>query len=419
MAKYQTEFVEIARHVRDMMAHLSTQKFDDVHTQDRADILRKIFPSPEPSSIVPVLERWNDEAPISFDNQWPATKNCIEDFSNDPARAIFILARLLAFAYIEYAWEAQRNLRQFISPFQHVHSLAAIQLGLDLNSAERDVLNTIYTNSFLYSELLLRRFETTVKGGIDEITQAKTSVQQHVSEWEEHLGEVETRTNEAEQKIQGYEATLQKYRTAFGFLGLTAAYKEFFGRKRFERNTWLYLLVTLAILILTFPLAHARLTEYLIPTLAKNQPAPAALQSEQLPKSQGRHTTNQAPVGADVTSSDSLNKQSLSTTDAWLEFITKYIPFAVIELLLVYFFRVALLHFNSTQAQLLQLEIKMAACAFIEEYVKFIKDSGSPDLSKFESLVFGGIVADMDKVPSTFDGLEQLVKVVRGMRKEE
>jgi hypothetical protein len=66
--------------------------------------------------------------------------------------------------------------------------------------------------------------------------------------------------------------------------------------------------------------------------------------------------------------------------------------------------------------QLLQLELKMAACGFIEEYAKFATENEKADLSKFEALVFGGIVADLDKVPSTFDGIDALAGIVKEIR---
>ena len=55
----------------------------------------------------------------------------------------------------------------------------------------------------------------------------------------------------------------------------------------------------------------------------------------------------------------------------------------------------------------------MAVCGLIENYSKFAKDNEGRDLSEFEAFVFGGIVADIKKVPGTFDALEQLTALAR------
>lgn len=90
-----------------------------------------------------------------------------------------------------------------------------------------------------------------------------------------------------------------------------------------------------------------------------------------------------------------------------------------IEVVLFYFFRVLLIQFKSVKAQLLQLDLRIALCQFIESYADYIanlrdKDPGA--LSKFESIVFSGLVADEGEIPSTFDGLEQLATLIKQLK---
>lgn len=94
-------------------------------------------------------------------------------------------------------------------------------------------------------------------------------------------------------------------------------------------------------------------------------------------------------------------------------------PMVTLEVLLVYFFRVVLVHFRSIKAQLLQLELRTALCQFIESYSTYsekIKEKNPTALEKFESLVFSGLLASEEQLPSTFDGTEQLAKLFKTMK---
>lgn len=99
------------------------------------------------------------------------------------------------------------------------------------------------------------------------------------------------------------------------------------------------------------------------------------------------------------------------------------IPSLTIELLLLYFFRIALRNEYSIKAQLLQLELRYSICAFIQGYAEFAKsvraDDADKTLEKFEAFVFSGITADIQNIPSQFDGLEQIVSLIKGMRGKE
>ncbi len=90
-----------------------------------------------------------------------------------------------------------------------------------------------------------------------------------------------------------------------------------------------------------------------------------------------------------------------------------------LEIILLYFFRVLLSHFRSVKAQLLQLDIRIALCQFIESYAEYasrIRSQDSSALSKFESLIFSGLVPDEAAIPSTFDGAEQIASIIRSLR---
>jgi mRNA-degrading endonuclease YafQ of YafQ-DinJ toxin-antitoxin module len=89
-----------------------------------------------------------------------------------------------------------------------------------------------------------------------------------------------------------------------------------------------------------------------------------------------------------------------------------------LELILIYFFRIALLDLKSDKAQLLQLELRKSLCHFIKNYVDYAKESipdGKVSLDKFESIIFSSIVGTEEKMPSTFDGVEQLAKLIKSV----
>ncbi|QQP94499.1 hypothetical protein [Lysobacter enzymogenes] len=90
-----------------------------------------------------------------------------------------------------------------------------------------------------------------------------------------------------------------------------------------------------------------------------------------------------------------------------------------LELLLVYFFRITLSQFKSIKAQLLQIDLRMTLCQFIEKYAEYaikIRGDDKELLAKFEAIVFSGLAPDESGIPSTFDGMEHLTNLIKSVR---
>jgi hypothetical protein len=86
--------------------------------------------------------------------------------------------------------------------------------------------------------------------------------------------------------------------------------------------------------------------------------------------------------------------------------------------LILYYFRIALRKSDSCTAQLTQLRLRMSLCRFIQSYADYsidIKEKNSEALSKFEAIIFSGLVGSEDKLPSTFDGIEQLTAFAKSI----
>jgi hypothetical protein len=92
-----------------------------------------------------------------------------------------------------------------------------------------------------------------------------------------------------------------------------------------------------------------------------------------------------------------------------------------LTLLFLYFFRIMLRKADSCRAQLVQVRLRMSLCRFIQSYADYSKEirGKNPDaLAKFESLIFSGIVGTAEKLPSTFDGIEQLSAFAKSLREK-
>lgn len=107
------------------------------------------------------------------------------------------------------------------------------------------------------------------------------------------------------------------------------------------------------------------------------------------------------------------------------EEILKYLfyvmfPVSTFMLIILYFVRVSLQHVRSVQSQMMQLELRMALCQFIHNYAEDsekLHAKNKAGFEKFENIIFSPLVSSDDKIPTTFDGIEQLAKLVNEFRK--
>ncbi len=90
-----------------------------------------------------------------------------------------------------------------------------------------------------------------------------------------------------------------------------------------------------------------------------------------------------------------------------------------IEVILIYLFRVVLAQFRSVKAQVLQIDLRIALCQFVQSYAEYsmkVKKDDPTALAKFEALVFSSLLPDSESIPSTFDGAEQIANLIKSIR---
>jgi transcriptional regulator of heat shock response len=89
-------------------------------------------------------------------------------------------------------------------------------------------------------------------------------------------------------------------------------------------------------------------------------------------------------------------------------------------MLLIYFFKVLLAQYKSVKAEIIQIQLRQTLCQFIQSYAEYAKEIKSKDasaLEKFENVIFSGITPSSDKIPSTFDGMDQITKLLKEIKK--
>ncbi|ELF6474335.1 hypothetical protein RA812_004264 [Vibrio vulnificus] len=185
------------------------------------------------------------------------------------------------------------------------------------------------------------------------------------SQWDLELKERESAVNDLKSKLDEYEI-------GFNFVGLYKGFSDLGSKKELERKFLLKSLLGLGVLIL-IPLIIQ-----FIASLAR------------------------------------VNGSSFVLADLF-----SLIPLISVEIILVYFFRIVLYNYKVTKTQIVQIELRQTLCQFIQNYAHYaskIKRDDATALEKFENLIFSGIMSDSEKLPATFDGIEQLSSLLKNVK---
>lgn len=235
------------------------------------------------------------------------------------------------------------------------------ELNSFLPQAKAEIKNSINKLPILITKESLSNPNLEIyKSAPNFLTQAKTVIE----EWDSNF-------KEREKTITNQIIKLEEHKSAFNFVGLYNGFNNLSIEKKNELNwskAFLFILGLLAILPIT---TEAIYLIYYAPELT-------------------------------------LDKIAIRS-----------IPVISITFILIYYFKIALSSFNSIRAQMTQIELRKSLCAFIQnyaEYAKEIKTNNTDILKKFEEIIFSNIMTSDEKIPSTFDGLEQIASLISAVK---
>lgn len=250
----------------------------------------------------------------------------------------------------------------------------ARNLGLALRFADENIgkfsehlkSELVYARYLMPADVLKRFLHHQDIGELKKFNETFSKAETLRAEWSAAI-------DERAKKVDELQARLAAYTSEYNFVGLVSAFKHLLGEKVKESRFAFGSLVLIGVLAIVFPLAEL--------VAVAGGWLPVDLKSERL---------------------------------------LFAIPAAIaLEVIIIYFFRVVLSHFRSIKAQILQLQLRSALCQFIQSYADYssdIKKKDASSLDRFEQLIFSGLITNDDKLPTTFDGLEQVVKLVQSVR---
>ena len=97
--------------------------------------------------------------------------------------------------------------------------------------------------------------------------------------------------------------------------------------------------------------------------------------------------------------------------------IVSFISLVSLEAILIYFFRIILSNYKAVKAQIMQIELRMTLCRFIQRYAKYAETlTNKAALAKFENIIFSAISSDSENLPNPFDGINQMANLLKEMK---
>lgn len=247
------------------------------------------------------------------------------------------------------------------------------------NEFKLELLYIINSTPFLITKNLFHSEQIKLFSTFDEkrLTAEETlnNIASSKDEITKKISDFQTKLEQKEQTVENLQATLDKQETAFNFVGLYKGFNELAKRKQKEATNTFCFLIVLAFSLIALPLS-AMISIY--------------------------------------------NPNDISQSPAISTHLLNLLPLISLEIILLYFFRVVLHNYKSIKAQVLQVELRQTLCQFIQNYADYSKGIKKDDpavLEKFENLIFSGIISDAENLPSTFDGMDQITKLLSSLKR--
>lgn len=344
--------VEINRVINLFRSKLSTMEFSSKFQKRRNE------------SILLILKECTSD-PISWDRYTPFNIQFIsnaltdelnsQDINNERLDVIFSLCFRF---FMEFHIS---NPKATPSMYESIKSFASQHL-LDFTPESRSQIE------YSFREMPVSLLQEILKGedfdAIREFSSITEAAAELKKQWDNEL-------NERLEKIKHIDAALKEQENAYNFAGLYKGFNDLSIKKQSEYKWSKLIMIALGLLI----------------------PLPIIVESMIFFK-----------VGMVLSSSLDLIKLT---------------PAISLTFIFIYFFRISLNNFDSVKAQIVQLELRKSLCQFIQNYAEYSREQKSKDynpLEKFEEIIFSNIMINQDKIPSTYDGLEQVASLITSLK---
>lgn len=251
-----------------------------------------------------------------------------------------------------------------------------------------------------------------------------------IQQGEDFKRNLEKTLGDKSQVVEKLKGNLDEYERSFNFLGLNRAFRSMRALKKKEATNTLRFLVFLGVIMIA-PLFVKVLFELIdsssasaVSEVSEVRPDGGAAGPNQATDQASRERTNGA-AATSVSLSEKVNvvKESKvldgGESSKYFKKIMSFVTFFGFELVLLYFFKVTLHNYRSLKSQLLQIDLRVALTQFVLKYSEFAgnsKEAAAGTFERFEQVIFSGIVGGDSEIPSTFDGLDQVVKVLEKVR---
>mgnify|MGYP000409808951 CR=1 FL=1 len=262
--------------------------------------------------------------------------------------------------------------------------------NLELESAKRRISNNIEFFSegakeqieYAYREMFVAMMKKIINSDdfkrIKDISSIIDKKERIENKWETMISEKEAEwekeISEREARVEKIKESLDEYNTAFNFVGLYDGFNDLFKEKKGDVKSllnWLKLSVVFIISPIIFEF-------YFIVS----------------------HATN---IG--------LYKEAI---------LFSLMPTLSLVVIATYFFRVLLSNYKSVKSQIMQIELRMTLCRFIQSYADYsaeLKSKNETTLSKFEEIIFSNILSTDSVDLSAFDGMEKFAGMMGSTKK--
>lgn len=333
-----------------------------IHISDEIRAKRLSIAKEIVSFIYKVPEQWDDRCDFNIKyigDQFLSALNSINSSQLKEIDSIYI------FAY------------RFLCEFDFLVG-AERQLSVELMTIKNKILEDhdemdefvrsqiIYASYFMPATITKEFVNDNNIGVFKKFEEKKSEAEKLKIEWEKEF-------KEKKLEIEKLKEKLDEYKTAFNFVGLYQGFSNLALQKIKESRKLFWSLIVMGLVIL-------------IPLVVKLY-----------------YTTNGLLIGS-----------TLST-----DYLLSLIPLLSVEVVLIYFFRIILLNYKSVEAQKLQIELRKTLCQFIQSYSEYavkMRTKDSAALEKFENLIFSGILSNPEKIPSTFDGIDQIGELLKKIK---